>query len=652
MPSLRGARAALALAAAAMTTALAAAGAHAQPREPGAPMAIAAPHYGDVLFHFYQDRTFTALTGLMVSQHAGRIAPHDDEAEVLRGGLLLSYGLHDEAGAVFARLIDRNTTPAVRDRAWYFLAKLRHQRGLHRQAEAALAQVAGPLPGTLEDDRQLLHAQLLMVREDYAGAAARLVPLKASGSAGFYARFNLGVALVRMGRAAEGRALLAEVGRAPAPSEELRSLRDRANVALGFTALQARQPREARIALERVRLNAAQSNKALLGFGWAAAELGDPRLALVPWTELAARPGNDAAVLEARIAVPYAYAEVGAFAGALQRYEAALEGFAAESRALAESIEAVKAGRLVQALLDANNAGIVEGAAPALDARRGIGALPPAAALPHPAHLLPLLADHPFQEAFKNLRDLRFLADNLARWQQSLAAFDHMLATRRAAYAERLPRVRERAAGQDIAGLQARHDVLADTVARAEREADAAAFADDAERALLERVQRSRATLDKAATRALDDPTLVASAERLRRVAGALTWQLAQAQPGRAWAAKKALRQTDAAMAEARARDAALAHAQAEEPARFDAFAARIAALGQRLAGLQPRLAAVGDEQQAVLNQIVMAELQAQQERLATYAAQARLAIAQIHDKARAASADTLARVAPAEATR
>ena len=34
----------------------------------------------------------------MASQHFGRVAHHDDEAEVLRGGMLLSYGLTKEAG--------------------------------------------------------------------------------------------------------------------------------------------------------------------------------------------------------------------------------------------------------------------------------------------------------------------------------------------------------------------------------------------------------------------------------------------------------------------------------------------------------------------------------------------------------------------------
>jgi len=233
---------------------------------------LKAPYYGDTLFHFYQDHYFSAITTLMVSQHFDRVAPHADEAEVLRGGMLLSYGLHREAGEIFAKLIERGAEPPVRDRAWFFLAKIRYQRGFLAEAEDAIARVENHLPPDLEEERGLLKANLLMARGDYAGAATALEAMtKTAGSASMYARFNLGVALVKAGDPARGSTLLDEVGKAPAPNEELRSLRDKANVALGFTALQNNQAEAARTYLERVRLASLHSNKALLGFGWAEA---------------------------------------------------------------------------------------------------------------------------------------------------------------------------------------------------------------------------------------------------------------------------------------------------------------------------------------------------------------------------------------------
>ena len=63
------------------------------------------PHYGEVLFHFYQQEYFTALTDLVVSQDFGRLSHHGPEAELLKGGLLLSWGQHEKAGEIFEQLL-------------------------------------------------------------------------------------------------------------------------------------------------------------------------------------------------------------------------------------------------------------------------------------------------------------------------------------------------------------------------------------------------------------------------------------------------------------------------------------------------------------------------------------------------------------------
>lgn len=599
-------------------------------REPGAPQSIGAPHYGDTLFHFYQDKTFAALTGLMVSQHFERVQPHDEEAEVLRGGMLLGYGLHREAERVFASLIERNTAPHVRDRAWYFLAKMQHRRQLFAEAEASLARIGAPLKGELENERTLLQAQLLMERQEYAGAATLLDALqtkKAAGPAALYARFNLGVALIRQGgkdNTDRGSALLDQVGQVPGPDEEIRGLRDRANVALGFAALQAKQPREARLALQRVRLNAGQSNKALLGFGWAAAELNDPRLALVPWQELAGRSSGDAAVLEARIAVPYALGEIGNYGQSLKGYEDAASDFESEHKRLDESIAATRAGKFVQGLVATNPSD-------GLAAFGGIVSLPE---MPHAAHLLPMMAGHEFQESFKNLRDLSFLAGNLQQWLANLGAYNDMLANRQKAYAEKLPAVQGSTGLAQFAALTARRDALASELTRATEDKDAVVFATPAEQANLQRIQRGSETLKKAAGEPSVAEDIAGADERLRRAAGALTWQLAQQFSERQWQATKALRAADQQLAEARERNDKLARAQVEEPARHARFAERIAALAARVQGLIPQVAALSSEQQQELQGMAVAELQQQQERLAVYAGQARLAIAQIHDRA------------------
>ncbi|MBL8340312.1 MAG: hypothetical protein JNL30_02495 [Rubrivivax sp.] len=591
--------------------------------EPGP---VLAPHYGDALFEFFQDKNFEAVTGLMVSQHFKRVSPHDDEGELLRGGLLLSWGLHQEAGEVFERLLAQNMPVRVRDRAWYFLAKIRYQRGLPEAAEAALARIEQPLPDALQEERVLLQARLLMGRGEHAAATELLRTLPPQASA--VARFNLGVAMVKAGDLPQGTALLDALGQQGAADEEQRALRDRANVALGYTALAGKLGADARRYFERVRLQGPDAGKALLGYGWAALELGEPRHALVPFGDLRERPVSDPAAVEANIAWPFALAEAGAHAAALDGYQKAVAAFQGERGALEQSMAAIRGGRFVQAMLERNP-------------RSGmgwLGGLERLPDMPHAGHLAPVMAGHEFQEAFKNLHDLVFIGGNLEGWQGKLTSYHDMLANRRQAFADRLPKMREKAGAMDIDGLERRRAAIAAELAAAQAATDVEALADARERAHLQRIRQGQAALQGATA---SDTEADAARERLRRVAGALTWQLTQQFPARLWEAQKALRGTAEAVAESRQRDAALVRAAAEEPARFERFAARIAALGQRIAGLIPQVAALRDEQAGQLQEIAVAALQQQQERLELYAVQARLGIAQLHDRAQLAERRT-----------
>ncbi|HEY9024306.1 MAG TPA: hypothetical protein VIP05_08405 [Burkholderiaceae bacterium] len=582
------------------------------------------PHYGDVLFEFYQGRYFPAITKLEVSQHFDRMQHHADEAEILRGGLLLSYGLHKQAAEVFEALLARGAPPSVRDRAWYFLAKIRYQRGLMPEASAALGRIEHVLPEPLEDDRKLLQANVAMALGDNDAAGKILTPIAGPRGTDLYARYNLGVALIRSGDSAHGTNILDDLGRQAMPDEEGRALRDKANVALGFAALKAGKPAMARDYLQRVRLQGLQANAALLGFGWAADALNSPKLALVPWIELAGRDPSDPSVLEAQLAVPYAYAKLRADAQALQRYENAIANFETEDANIDATIAAIREGKLVEGLMSRNPGEEMGWFQTFRD-------LP---LMPHARLLTPVVAGNEFQEAFKNYRDLLFLTHNLSDWHDNLGVFGDMLATRRQAFAERLPKIRaqQQANGLGLDQLQKRSDANAADLKAAEDAADGVAFADTNERELQQRLARVTDTLSKLPADA--DPGLADARDRLRRVAGALAWQLAHEYPARVWSAKKGQKQTEDALLAAREHDEDLARAQRDEPARFEDFARRIAELDARIDVLRPRVAALSQEQQGALQEIAITELKAQKERLAAYTAQARYAVAQLYDRA------------------
>jgi hypothetical protein len=599
------------------------------------PQPVQAPHHGEVLFHHFQGRWVAALGALMVSQHFDRLAPHDADAELLRGGLLLDWGQHDEAAAVFARVAGQH--PLHRDRAWTMLARARWQRGRVDDAEAALARVQAPLPGERDDERVLLQAQVHLARGRAAEAAAVLQPLadrQQPRAAQALAQHNRAIALLQSGQVAAAQAELDRIGRSRAATEEQRVLRDRANLTLALAALRQQPPdaASARSALQRVRLHGTASARALLADGWAALQQGRAQDALVPWLEGAARPATEPAVFEARLAVPQAYARLGARGEALARTEALLQAFETEAQALADARQALLDGRALAPLLQQALQGHEPGREP--EVRLVGGALTETLT----ATLAPVWAEHPVQQALTRWADLRWVAGDLQRWQRALPAFDDLLALRREAFAQRLPPTL-RAAMDDATGLAllARQQAeLAQVLAAADGQDDGQALATDVELAQRQRLQRMHqdlATLPPSAETA-------ALAERLRRVQGVWAWQLAQARPERLWTARKALRDLDQGLGQARQRLAALQQAQAQQPARLDALAQRTAALAQAVAALQPRVLALADEQQAALQGLAVAVIDRHQQQLAAYAWQARLLQTQLQDGSLSAQAD------------
>ena len=125
------------------------------------------PHYGEVLFQFYTEDYFTALTHLTAYRKTGRVDDHAEEAELLQGGLMLSWGQHKEAGEIFERLLSEGTDPAVRDRTWFYIGKVRYQRGYLQAAEQALESIEGQLPGPLEAERYNLLARIYMEQQRF-----------------------------------------------------------------------------------------------------------------------------------------------------------------------------------------------------------------------------------------------------------------------------------------------------------------------------------------------------------------------------------------------------------------------------------------------------------------------------------------------------
>ncbi len=606
------------------------------------PEAVQDLAYGEVLYHYFLDDDFTTLVHLQTALQRNRIMHHRDEAALLEGSLLLSYGLLEEAQALFDRLLAQNPDESLRHRVWLRLATLHHRRKQPAAAREALLHVdAHRLPAPRRDAYHLLSARVLMDLGEPAAAVSHLTRIRGEPRLAAYARFNLAVALERQGKDDDasgdtsGRTLLDELGLLVSDDPEILAIRDKANLALGYLHLREERPAQAREALLRVRVDGLDTAPALLGLGWAALGSGDSGridLALPYWQRLLDRHDPaETAVQEALLAIPYALAEAGDLARAARRYETAVSAFARERQRLGDLETRIREqgiGRLLLGIPDIPG-GIPE--TTGRDTPRG-GYWEPAGV---PAdirdrELTRLLAGSEFQAVLQNLRELHFLARALATWRRSIATFRDMLALRRDTYAARLPRIEGALGAMDLASLQRQRDALATRLTDIEQREDSAALADATALRLAARLEKVRRLL----ARHPDTPRLARQRERLRLLEGVHAWHLAQAYKPRLWSLRKALKGLDRALDEAAARQRQVTRARDEAPRGFAGQDRRIAALEKRISVLQVRIDAARSRHEAYLQHLVLTVLERRLTRLRAFETQARYGLARLYDLA------------------
>ena len=584
------------------------------------PIVINDPQYGEVLFYFYQEDYFPAIVRLRSAQQLNLLNDHIEQSDLLLGGMYLSYGHHLEAAKIFERLLSENARPEVRDRTWFFLAKIWKQRGYLEKSEFALQQLGDSLPDNMLRESKMLHAQILIDSGRYGEAVAQLARWKGRTEWARYAQFNLGVALVRNGDVETASGILDELGSINAHNEELAALRDKANLALGYSLLQEGRPAAAKEPLQRIRMEGPFSNKALLGVGWADAELNNYQRALVPWMELRGRDLLDSAVQEAMLAIPYGLSKLDSISQAADHYLNAVEAFYEETNRIDRTIEFIESGEMFEKFLET-------GPTDSTGWYWQLNDLPEG---PESRYLYHLLATHAFQEGLKNYRDLNYLNNNLDTWQQNVGVYSAMLETRLQAYEERLPRVKETLTRTDIDDMITRkleYDVL---LTKIERSNDWLALAEEQEFDMWGEI----VALENSPSLQADIPEAAEIREKIQLLKGVLQWQLEREFGGRLWKIRRNLRQTGESMVETQRARRQIDETMRNEPVKFADFSERVYGLSPRIDGMKLNVSNAMVAQGDFLRSIAVDELQAQKRRLDTYTLQARFALAAIYDQA------------------
>ena len=576
-------------------------------------------HYGEVLFHFYQEDYFTAISHLMVYRQQNLLQHHSDESELLLGGLQLSYGMPDQAERRFDRLLDRNTDADLRNRIWYYLTKISYQRGHYRRALGKLQKIEKPDDKSIGTELAVLNANLHMALGENGEAAEVLENTSAPDDWEEYLRINRGIALLRAGELEEGRKTLDKLGKVDADNEELRALRDRANLGLGYELLRAGDAEQAREYLNRVRLQGPFIQAALLGAGWADAERGDYEQALTPWLALLELASYEAPVQEAHLAVPYAFAQLGDNKRAIYFYERAIGHFDEEQQQLDAAIQGTQSGELLS-LLSQTDTGISGG---------WMHDTPTLEGVPSGRYLVDILSSHSFQEPLKDYRDLGYLQQLLNEWLENIDLYYDMVDARRLAYQQRAPLIRERLERQEAKALYQRWQDYQSLTLAQHGSGDPIDLATGKEKQQWRTLRKVQATLASLAP----EPRHTNMLAKARWLQGILYWQIQADYKTRLWDVEKQLQALEAPVTEAASKHQQVSDALENVQVGFDGYDKRIAAMRKRILALLPDIQTSRDNASDQLQRLALKELETRKQRLASYRIQARYALARSYDQ-------------------
>jgi len=404
------------------------------------------------------------------------------------------------------------------------------------------------------------------------------------------------------------------------------AIRDKSNLVLGTILFEAGEYDKAKPFLDRVRLEGPFSNQALLSAGWAGLSTENFERAVVPWSILANREVTDRATQEAMLALPYAYGKLNVHGRAAVYYGRALDSFGVEVNKLNASIDSIREGRFLKAL-------IREEIRQDKDWVVRLRSLPET---PETYYLMELLATHDFQTGLQNYLDLADLRKKLLAWQASFHAFDDMVDIRHDHYEPLLPDV-----DQYFRELDSRmrlrieqHKLLVrrlNDMLTTPRPEFLATREEQANLALIEHLETQ---LQGSAS-----PLAATLLRRIRRLKGALTWTLETEYHERLTKFDKHLRGLTEAMAVLHDQYKQYVRARQAATHSYVGYETPIIRLRARVRDSVAKVDLLMARQGHLLEVVAINELVARRERLENYQDKARFALADSYDRATQAQA-------------
>ncbi len=587
-------------------------------------------YFGEALYYAQQGEYFAAIARLdtELGQYYGLDEPgldtlhfHINDAEFSVGDFELSYRMHLRAGRAFKAVLEGHVEPAVRNEAAFRLARLYLQKDQPADALTALNRIEGKIPEGIRDDLNFVRANTYMAVGRFSDAVKVLRGMQnAKGYEGF-AIYNLGMALLRSGQEQDGLRTLGQAGQISSNEPGALAIKDKANLFLGNRLLESKKPEPAKQFLERVRLKGPYSERALLAWGWAEANMQHYDRGLVPWGILAKRNVTDKTVQEAMLAVPYAYGKLNLHGKAALAYGSALEAFGNEMNKLAASSKSIQDGKFLQALvreeLKQDKNWVVK-----------LRSLPES---PETYYLLDLMASHEFQQSLQNYLDLEELRKHFSLWLDDIDAYEEVIVQRRAYYQPLLPELDRqfRVLDSQMRLRLEQRDSL-DRRIKAMLVSPRPDFLASAD----ERIVRERLVEIEKAVKKNAGPQAAGQLERINRLKGVLHWQILTGYDQRLTDAYKNLQGLNQVIAALKKQYLSYVRTRQAAAQSYEGYGEGIKRLRVRVLDAQDQVKTLMARQGHMLEVMAINELDLRSQRLAEYQVKARFALADSYDRA------------------
>lgn len=601
---------------------------------------VADLRYGVALYHFFQQSYFDAISEIMVAEHQQALPNHQRNAELLKGGMSLSYGMGSQAQTIFEQFLNepaddnwgeqqRARHDQQKRRAWFYLSKLYYQRGDSEKTLAALSQM-GPLNTELTDpshdpvteqslymkSRLALHNGDMETAQQLNNALSEQSPYKP------YGYFNQGAyfsAEQQWQAAIESyQGLVTYIDTMPLLDEEAKLLRDKALTAAGYSLLNHGLPARAIEQFQRVRRDSPLVNQALLGFGWAELKRENYRSALSPWQHLKKQSLLLPAVQEVYLAIPYAYEQLNESSAALLAYQQGAKQYQQEIDMIGQAINHYQQEQLASlfAWPESSNDDwlVVDEVVPATQSA---------------PYLAQLLSRNKFQGLLKDYRALLTLRTQLstASSRSNVLAFvdqEQQLLWKSVIEGDRYSQIQQR-----YQTLLERKKQLDKRLKKAVDDDSGLQLLDANSKDLLKRVERQRQAL----------PKLIAAGEAneiqtqwLDRYYGLLVWRAAESVIDKRWQLKRKIVGLDRQLTDIKV---SLSSLEKLISSRSDSgFAPRIGELDIRIEQQQRIVNQKIKQQDKLIREEAIEVLGQQQQLLGHYLAQAKLSVARLYDVA------------------